>query len=450
MRYYLGLNQYKYERENSRVPVFIDLHESTNGHMIISGSSGDGKSYQLERMIDEANQQEIEIDIFDAHDEYSGDNTSIARYSEATKYGYNPLELNSDIHSGGVRKKISELIDLFNRTRKLGTNQEYVLRNLLEDVYWLNGCDKDNPNSWVKKNITASEYRKIIQENRHSELNQYYPTIDDVIYYGQRKLESLYIGSNAKAVNALNRVNTLANSIAKINKRYIHNATSEEEKDMLIEKFEIEKVKAETAYQQYLSSIETGRELSDIMKYNSTEVLRSVLSRINILNASGIFHANPPNFPTTTRIHQIKSLRTDEKKMFVYLRLAAIFRRAQDMGITDSIRHIVVLEEADIYMNNDKENILNIIVKEGRKFGLVLWCISQSPTHYSDEILANAGITLFLGIASINWDTVCRRLKIEKKVLQFIKPQYVAAVKIVRAGQTVARFQNVIVNNEII
>ncbi|ORU94923.1 MAG: hypothetical protein A6F70_10275 [Cycloclasticus sp. symbiont of Bathymodiolus heckerae] len=122
------------------------------------------------------------------------------------------------------------------------------------------------------------------------------------------------------------------------------------------------------------------------MKYNSKEVLQSVLERINNLNSSGIFRSNPPTFGLNHgRCHQIKHLNDDEQKMFVYIRLEAIFRKCRDSGVKPDLEQVIFLDEAHKFIIDDSSNIINVIAKEGRKFGLGLWCASQSPTHFSED-----------------------------------------------------------------
>lgn len=44
------------------------------------------------------------------------------------------------------------------------------------------------------------------------------------------------------------------------------------------------------------------------------------------------------------------------------------------------------------------DNIINIISKEARKFGLGLICASQSPTHFSEDFISNVGTKIILGL----------------------------------------------------
>ncbi|MRU22677.1 hypothetical protein FG476_00740, partial [Xylella fastidiosa subsp. multiplex] len=77
---------------------------------------------------------DVEIDIFDHHGDIEIEGAKSVMFSEATRYGYNPLVLNTDQHYGGVRRAVNDVIEAINSTaRQLGGNQEGVLRHLLTD-----------------------------------------------------------------------------------------------------------------------------------------------------------------------------------------------------------------------------------------------------------------------------------------------------------------------------
>ena len=163
--------------------------------------SGTGKSFQAQRLLASALQQNLEVDIFDVHNELEQPGSVSALYSESTQLGYNLLTINSDPHSGGVRRRINEIISMVNATsRKLGSKQETALRNLLTDVYRVNGCDDNDPKTWRKQEITSQIRQDLIASQNHLELRQYYPIIDDLLSYADRKLTALYLGTNIKAV----------------------------------------------------------------------------------------------------------------------------------------------------------------------------------------------------------------------------------------------------------
>lgn len=123
-------------------------------------------------------------------------------------------------------------------------------------------------------------------------------------------------------------------------------------------------------------------ELTDIIKYDSREVMKSVVERLENLNAIGIFKDLPPPFDPNLNIwrYDIKALSMDEKKLFVSFVLESIFYHAMQRGLQEDIVEVIVLDEAHNFLSDYLENITNVIAKEARKFGLAMFCASQSPT----------------------------------------------------------------------
>ena len=115
--------------------------------------------------------------------------------------------------------------------------------------------------------------------------------------------------------------------------------------------------------------------------------------------------------------------------------LEAIFLRAVQRGVQDDIVEVIVLDEAHLFFDEDQENIINTIAKEARKFGLGLICASQSPTHFSDDFIANVGTKIILGIDQMYWDGSIRKLKIEQKALDWIVPHQKMVMQINNKGQ---------------
>lgn len=446
MEYQFGINDYMHRQQGKSVPVFMRTSELINGHMLLAGMSGTGKSHMIGGLITSGARQGIEFDVFDPHSELDMPGTRAVVYSEATRYGYNPLVLNPDRHSGGVQKKISAMVRMINATsRKLGPKQESVLRNLLEDVYFLSGTYADNPNSWKKLEMDEALRAQLIGAHKYSELKRYYPTIEDLISLAEKKIKCMILGLDNKSMMALDAVTRTAASLQSTANKQRRGSGNDEELDKMQKQLELAKGKFKDSFEEYLDKIETGREISDLIKYSSADVLQSTLERIKILNSSGIFRSNPPPFgDAIARVHQIKSLSEDEQKMFVYTRMEEIFRRRMDMGVRPDVEHVIIVDEASRFFVDDGDNIMNVIAKEARKFGLALWCSSQSPTHFSQDFLTNCGTTALLGLHSSFWDTACRQLRIDKDVLKYIKPAHVAAIKLQKKGDMEPKFNNVL------
>ena len=84
-------------------------------------------------------------------------------------------------------------------------------------------------------------------------------------------------------------------------------------------------------------------------------------------------------------------------------RLEELFAEAVQRGEQKTIRDVIFLDEAHIFFDDNPDNIINTIAKEARKFGVALICISQSPTHFSEDFIAAVSTKVILGIDELYW-----------------------------------------------
>ncbi len=423
-------------------PVVLDTRRLINGHMLFAGMSGMGKSYQIMKLMAAASRQGIEIDVFDPHEELDGVPGSVAvKFSEATRAGYNPLELNTDPHSGGVRRQISSLVDMINRTsRSLGPRQESALRNLLGDVYRSRGIDADDPSTWSRERLYEQRFYDMLRARDYGGLRAFYPILQDVISYAERKLKSLSLGTDFVAINALEKVERTASRIQALQTKY-RKADSEEETERLEKQMLSEKEKAIEAYANFIKAIETGREYQDAIKYTNRETLIAVLERLQALLDCGVMRSNPPDWGGAgVRVYQVGSLSDDDRKLLFFTRAQAILRECMDAGKTDQLRRIVLVDEGHLYYSEDGDNPINRIAKEGRKFGLGLVVGSQSPTHFSEDFLTNCGSIFLLGIHENYWEMATRKLNISKDLLTSVRPREVLLAKMREQGAEGGKF----------
>lgn len=428
-------------KQGKKETVIWDTKKVINGHMLLVGKSGTGKTYTLKKIINQLEEQsghKIRIHIMDVHGDIDIPGASTVKFSESTQYGFNPLMINADPDFGGVRKKIQSFLAAINRTsRKLGTKQESVLRNILLDLYAANGFYEGQPKTWKLDDGVQRKYPKK------------YPTLEDAYKFASFKLKAMFLGTSNKGVAYLEVLNKKVNQFYSKQKNF-HKTLSDTDK-LQMEK-EIEKVTEETleVYTAYLKSIENGMELNDLMKYDSKEVMKSVVERLENLNAIGIFKSEIPPFDLDNNVwrYDIKSLSLDEKKLFVSFVLESIFLKATQNGLQDDLQEIIILDEAHNFFNDEAENITNIISKEARKFGVGLFCASQSPTHFSDDFLSNVGTKIILGLDQMFWDGSVRKLKIDQSALEWIIPHQRLVMQINNKGELRNRFLWVILNKD--
>ncbi|MBE8232768.1 MAG: ATP-binding protein [Endozoicomonadaceae bacterium] len=400
-------------------------NELINGHMLVVGGSGTGKTYNIRKIVRsfiESTERPLRIQILDVHDDIDIDfDCSECLFSETSEFGLNPLEIESDMDTGGVRKGIQRFIYTINKasSRPIGDRQESVLRALLEDLYAANGFYIDKPQSWSCEGLQYNGKRK-----KH-------PTIDDLYNYTFFKYKQNFLGGSYKTSKCLSEVNKFTQKMQKI----CMQAKSAGHMSEFDEK-ELDKLKdgAITSYSDYVISIKTGRELDNYIKYDNKAVLKSVLDRIDNLRNCGIFKNTPPNFDKNKTIwrYRLRALGSAEKKMFGLFKLQEIYNDALKNGLCNYIKDVVVIDEANIFFDTDPDNILNILANEIRKFGVALICASQSFSHFSNDFIAACACKIVLGLDEMYWEKQAKQLQIKKEMLAWIKPQRSALVNLKR------------------
>lgn len=493
--------------------VVLDTLKVINGHLQIAGITGMGKTHRLihliRAMVESAANlgRPFRVHVFDPHGDIVLPYASEVKFSEATPYGYNPLEINPDPDYGGVRRAIQKFIAAIQKHKALGTKQEAVMRYLLEDLYASRGFKADDPSTWIPddprmvrelmkgkegrvylnvsfehrarfkellKDPSTGRYRGgfddfndvpdmrskkcwWVEEGAYDgeflmwepkSLFKSAPTMDDAVRFTERKLKAHFCGTNSAAMTLLGDVNRAARGyhrkVTELSKRGA--ALDPDEIAELEDGLVKTKGKANQAYASYLDAIVTGRELDDLIRYNSTDVLTSVYERFQNLRAIGIYNPVLPPFDPAAPIwrYVIKPLEIPVQRMFVDMVCARIFERAMQRGVQQDLVEVIVLDEGKRYVSEDSDDdILNKIANEARKFGLGLWIASQTPAHFTDDFIKATGTILILGLAQADVNIAARKLGLDERMLQSIVPRQTAVVQIKNSGILAADFQMV-------
>lgn len=438
MQFELGVDDFVFRQKNRAVSIFWDSHEVVNGHILLVGKSGTGKTHTLKKMITDGiatGGGHATFHVMDVHGDINIAGASSVTFSEATQFGLNPIKINPDPSFGGIRKRIQSFLSTLNRTqsRALGPKQEAVLRNLITDLYAANGFYGDKPGSWKIDDGIFRQYPKK------------YPNIDDAYRFAYSKLTQMFLGTNSAVIKSLEDVNRKAMSMQSKLKRLNGAKNADYEK---MEK-EISNLTAQTAdsFTRYLEGIQTGRELDTLLKYDSMDVLKSVVDRLENMRATGLFKNQPPPFDTENPVwrYNLCALSEEEKRMFVEFCLQDLFAKAVQRGPVDDICDVIILDEAHLFFKDDDDNILNTLAKEARKFGIALICASQSPTHFSDDFVANVATKIILGIDQMYWDGTVRKMRIDGKVLSYLGGQKTIAAQINKKGASNSPFKQIYV-----
>jgi len=465
--------------------IQLDTAKLINGHLFIVGSSGVGKSHTIRKLIAEGSLQgkKVRFHVFDVHGDLAIPGASVVLFSEQAPHGLNPLRVNPDPDFGGVRKCIQNFIRTINQasTTALGVKQESVIRNLLLDVYRDFGFLQDDSSTWginayqgrlvsggadnrLYLDVSISDkdrakalgarwdpekrlwwihtekYQGAITEWKPVFKGRTYPTLADVTAYAKRLHEERFLGSDQKAVRALGYLNKTAQSYQR---KLLDNAKQHRYEGIDAEASdELNKAKerAIEAYSAYAVAVQTGFELENLLKYDSADVLKSVLDRLNNLNATGLFKDVPPPFDESVAVwrYKLDPLSTEEKKMLVFFMLQNIFANAVQRGEQSDVVEVVVLDEMGVYSGSQDdeggEGIIGVISREARKFGLALWAANQSTANVPESLISSVATKIILGLDERYWKSAVDKLRIDTKLLDWVKPQSSIAVQMKEKG----------------
>lgn len=457
--------------------------EVVNPHILLVGMSGAGKTHNLRRMVKQlvsSAEDSIRVHVFDVHGDIDIPDASTVMFSEQTSFGLNPLIINPDPHHGGVRKRIQSFISILNRARALGAKQENVIRNLLTDLYAAHGFLLNDPGTWpvdtsqtdidivdgrlyLDVPFTEEEDARSIGVNLDRErkgwwvstelytgpITRWPPrhtgrrhlTMNDMLNHARLVQKRVFLGANQSAVIALEAFQRAARGYQKRMvdsiKRSSNNNGAGMPNGMKVdpeaqEAMEKAGQKAIESYTEYVQAVKTGSELDDYMRFDSAAVLKSVVDRLENLNSVGIFRSQLPPFDHSSPVwrYHLKALSMEERKLFVLFRLEELFLNAVQRGEQKQIRDVIILDEAHAFCDDDEENIINTIAREARKFGLSLIAASQAPNHFTEDFLTSVGTKVVLAIDESYWDGASRKLRLNVKALEWIKPRQTAAVQI--------------------
>lgn len=485
-------------KRHKEVPVVWDPDFLINAHLAIAGDSGTGKTHQLRtfiRSVIESSDVAPRFHIFDVHGDIAIPGASEIMFSASSPYGFNPLQIDADPHFGGVNKCIQNFIVTLNRTvhRRLGPKQEAVLRSLLLDVFERAGFDPNNSVTWTTGNAPANldptrvyldssyqdreEIKRVgklagirwdpdpaikcwwVDRNNYSgEITRWQPkswgksnpTLSSVVAYAKQQLRATFLGTGERALELLEDVNRKQSAFLGKMKAARRDHGSDYQNDKADEDLGKAKTKLIEVFSEYVDSISTGREIDDIFKYDSVDVLKSVVEILENLEACGIFRNQLPPFAQNAPVwrYNIKALSEDEQILFINFRMRQLFTEARMRGETPYLKEVAIVDEAKRFVHTDSDHPLNIVAREARKFGLALWLASQSPTHFPEDVYAALGTKVVLGIDRTYWKIAESKYGITQESLAWITAQKTMLVHMKRKGETAPSWSWVVLEKD--
>ncbi|BBL69313.1 ATP-binding protein [Methanoculleus chikugoensis] len=113
-----------------------------NGHMIILGGSGAGKTETIRCIASELAAQAMPVILIDFHGDMAASSGDIRSYKirEGGQYYFNPLELDPDIDEITPLRATSDFVDAISiNFPTLGIQQRRKIKNIIKDCYWMSG-----------------------------------------------------------------------------------------------------------------------------------------------------------------------------------------------------------------------------------------------------------------------------------------------------------------------
>ena len=133
----------------------------------------------------------------------------------------------------------------------------------------------------------------------------------------------------------------------------------------------------------------------------------------------------------------------DEQKMFVEILLEEVWQEHKSRGERSQPDTFIIVDEASIFMCDDPDHIINILMRESRKFGLGLIFASQSVSHFTEDILSNVGLKLILGVDQMFIPTLSRMLRVDGAKIDAIRPRKSALVQTKVVGDQKNEFSEI-------
>jgi len=419
-------------------PVTWDSSRVVNPHIGLFGDTGMGKTHNIQKIINElletSTHNRLRFHIFDAHGDIEIEGASTVHFHESADFGFNLLELNSDPEFGGIRKRIQSLITAINKTStRLGHRQERLLTRLLTGLYRDAGFIITDPSTWG------------LSPERPA-----YPTLLDAIDYSRQYLHSVYTGSTSAAVTALQDVNKLVKLIRAREVSLQRMGGDDPSIEKLQRDLDAAKQKAILSYTEAVNGVSSGEELDmAIESEGQEETLRAVIDRLENLYGIGIYRSTPPPLDPRNPVwrYVIKALESEEKKLFTMTRLETLFTRAIQRGVQSEIRDVVILDEAHLYLEKEDDYIVNRMVRELRKFGVMMVFATHGLNDYTQSTLAGLGTKIVLGVDHTYRRVAATKLMIDEPTMNFIVPHQRIVAQMKNRGETNTVTHRVLLNS---
>lgn len=141
--------------------------------------------------------------------------------------------------------------------------------------------------------------------------------------------------------------------------------------------------------------------------YSGREARMALLRKLYLLTSgpTKYMFSQEENIPvfTSGRVYvvelgYIKSISL--RRLYTLIMLKKIFQKYEGEGVTNNVRLIIVLDEAQNVLGISESNVASRMLSEVRKYGVGLVVITQSPSTISPQVLKNCGTKIIHSIRS--------------------------------------------------
>lgn len=136
-----------------------------NGHVVLIGASGSGKTQSLKSLAYELPKlfPAVRLAIIDFHGDQSLPGEVCYPLDMESPHGINPLTIDLDTKGGGPALQAIAVAAIFRKSLVMGANQEGLLIDILTSCYRNKGITQDNPTSWTQTPPTFADVRREIE-----------------------------------------------------------------------------------------------------------------------------------------------------------------------------------------------------------------------------------------------------------------------------------------------
>jgi hypothetical protein len=431
-----------------------DPDKSQNGHMMITGGSGAGKTRLAKELMEFLHNKRKNIHVVDVQNTL-GVTTVPERVFKFevrnSPYSINPFEFLMDEKNGGPNAQVDDIMEMFRKTfmkrLKSAPNMSAVLRRLIIDTYQKSGIIDDDPSTWGKR-------------LSKSDLNAHLPIIADMKDLVDYILDYVSGGYGAKFGSIVSKNGKSMNDwhlqMSKLNEE-LRKLEEVAHRDEDVAALERERIKGEIAqltakitsnydslvsyFKEYLNfsflggdvpayealqSDDQGYGWLDYKFYSDKDRLKSIRTietYLQALSGAGVFGRSTPNLSfTEINRYDLSSIK-DESQLFaadtlvskifrlVYLR--GEYRALAEGNIPYKTRlpgtttdTCIVIDEMQTLLPDtaaearNKNLLYNRIISQIRNFGGMMMVMSQTPDNFPELFHTNVATKIILNTSA--------------------------------------------------